>query len=365
MPLSAAGASKYELDTPVLLVDLDVLEGNIATLARRCRDAGINWRPHFKGIKVPAISLKAIAAGAIGITCAKLGEAEVAAAAGITDILIANQIVGPRKLARLVQLRRAADVVVAVDAAGNVAALGAAAKRAGVALRVVIEVDIGMHRAGVLPGAPVVALAKTIAATGGLVFAGVMGWEAQAVGIADAAEKKRVVTAAIADLVASATACAAAGLPCKIVSCGGTGTIKYTMHEPGVTEIQAGGGMLSDMRYTTAMNADLTPALTILATVTSRPTPTRIICDAGRKAMSADGVFPNPLGVGKIAKLAFSAEHTTIELEAPSAKPGIGDPLEFIAGYGDTTVHLHDTLYGVRGGIVEAEWPILARGKLA
>jgi D-serine deaminase-like pyridoxal phosphate-dependent protein len=189
MPVSSVGRSKSELDTPVLVVDLDQLEANIARIAGATRAAGVAWRPHFKGIKVPAISLKAIAAGAIGITCAKLGEAEIAAAAGIRDILIANQIVGPRKVERLAWLRRSADVMCAVDDPGNVAELGAAAVRAGVQLRVVIEVDIGMHRAGVLPGAPVVALARTIAATRGLVFAGVMGWEAQAVGLADAARR--------------------------------------------------------------------------------------------------------------------------------------------------------------------------------
>jgi D-serine deaminase-like pyridoxal phosphate-dependent protein len=365
MPVSCVGRPKSELDTPALIVDLDVMEANIAAIAGACRAAGVGWRPHFKGIKVPAISLKAIAAGAIGITCAKLGEAEIAAAAGIRDILIANQIVTPRKIARLAQLRRSADVMVAVDDAGNVDALGAAAAAAGVRLRVLIEVDIGMHRAGVSPGAAVVALARRIAATDGLVFAGIMGWEAQAVGIADPAEKERVVRVAIAELAASARACAEAGLPCGIVSCGGTGTIRYTMHQPGVTEIQAGGGMLSDMRYTTSMNAGLPHALTILASVTSRPTPTRIICDAGRKTMSADGIDPKPLGLGAIVKLGFSAEHATIELAEPAARPAIADTVEFVAGYGDTTVHLHDTLYGVRGGVVETEWAVLARGKLA
>jgi D-serine deaminase-like pyridoxal phosphate-dependent protein len=255
--------------------------------------------------------------------------------------------------------------MVAVDDAGNVAALGAAAVAAGVRLRVLIEVDIGMHRAGVLPGAPVVALARRIAATDGLAFAGVMGWEAQAVAIADPAEKESTVRTAIAALVASARDCAVAGLPCGIVSCGGTGTIKYTMHQPGVTEIQAGGGMLSDMRYTTSMGADLPPALTILASVTSRPTPTRIVCDAGRKTMSADGINPKPLGIGPVARIGFSAEHATIELEAPAERPAIGETIAFVAGYGDTTVHLHDVLYGVRRGVVESEWPVLARGKLA
>jgi len=365
MPVSSVGRPKSALDTPALLVDLDQMERNIATIAGACRAAGVAWRPHFKGIKTPALSRKAIDAGAIGITCAKLGEAEIAAAAGIRDILIANQIVTPQKIRRLAWLRRSADVAVAVDDAGNVTALGHAAQAAGVRLRVVIEVDIGMGRAGVAPGSAVVDLARHIAATDGLVFAGLMGWEAQAVGIADAAEKERVVVAAIATLAASAQDCAAAGWPCAIVSCGGTGTIKYTMHQPGVTEIQAGGGMLSDMRYTTSMHADLPPALTILTSVSSRPTPTRIICDAGRKAMSADGVNPKPLGLGPIARIGFSAEHVTIELVAPSATPAIGDQVEFIAGYGDTTVHLHDTIYGIRRGIVETEWQVLARGKLA
>ena len=365
MPVSSVGRPISELDTPALLVDLDIMDANIAWIAGACRAAGVAWRPHFKGIKVPAISHKAIAAGAIGITCAKLGEAEVAAAAGIRDILIANQIVTPRKIARLAHLRRSADPMVAVDDAGNVAALGAAAVAAGVRLRVLIEVDIGMHRAGVLPGAPVVALARRIAATDGLAFAGVMGWEAQAVAIADPAEKESTVRTAIAALVASARDCAVAGLPCGIVSCGGTGTIKYTMHQPGVTEIQAGGGMLSDMRYTTSMGADLPPALTILASVTSRPTPTRIVCDAGRKTMSADGINPKPLGIGPVARIGFSAEHATIELEAPSERPAIGETIAFVAGYGDTTVHLHDVLYGVRRGVVESEWQVLARGKLA
>ncbi|MFM8681686.1 MAG: alanine racemase, partial [Alphaproteobacteria bacterium] len=231
MPLSCVGRRKSELDTPVLLVDLDRMEANIAAIAGACRAAGVSWRPHFKGIKVPAISLRAMAAGAIGITCAKLGEAEVAAAAGIRDILVANQVVTPLKMERLARLRRSADPVVAVDDAGNVDALGEAARRAGVVLRVVSEVDIGKRRAGALPGEPVVALARRIAATQGLSFAGIMGWEAQAVGIADPAEKQRCVADAIALLAGSARDCAAAGLPCAIVSCGGTGTIRYTMHQ--------------------------------------------------------------------------------------------------------------------------------------
>ena len=161
-------ADKSAADTPALLVDLDALEANIATIAEACRRHGINWRPHTKGIKVPQIARKLIDAGAIGLTCAKLGEAEVMGAAGFSDILIANQIVGPQKIARLVALRRSCDVIVAVDHRDNVLAIAEAARAAGVVIRLVIEVDMGMRRAGVEPGEACVALAKFIAAQEGV-----------------------------------------------------------------------------------------------------------------------------------------------------------------------------------------------------
>src|SRR5436305_5730060 len=152
-----AGQEKAALDTPALLVDLDALDANIVRMAECFRRHGINWRPHTKGIKVPQIARRLVEAGAIGITCAKLGEAEVMAAAGFNDILIANQIVGAQKIARLTELRRRCDVIVAVDNEDNVAALAQAARAAGVVLRVVLEVNMGMNRAGGGPGEPCVA----------------------------------------------------------------------------------------------------------------------------------------------------------------------------------------------------------------
>src|SRR5258708_6054818 len=157
------GKPKGALDTPALLVDLDVMEANIARIAATCRLYGVAWRPHSKAHKTPEIARMQIAAGAIGITCAKLGEAEVMAAAGIRDILVANQIVGAIKIARLVALAGRADPIVCVDSVQNVAELDVAFRRSGKRLRVAIEVDIGMNRAGVAPGAAVVALAREIA----------------------------------------------------------------------------------------------------------------------------------------------------------------------------------------------------------
>lgn len=361
---AVVGQPVTSVDTPALVVDLDVLDGNIARIAGACRDAGVAWRPHVKGIKVPQIIERCITAGAIGVTCAKVSEAEVFAAAGITDILIANQVVGPVKLQRLMALRRVADVIVAVDHVDHVRALGAAVRTAGVTLRVVVEVDLGLSRAGLLPGPGVVALARAVEDEPGLVFAGLMGWEARTTTIADPAAKALAVQAAVAGIVASAEACRAAGLRVGIVSCGGTGTYPITACIPGVTEIQAGGGVLSDVRYRTAFHIDHPYALTVRSTVTSRADPRRIVCDAGRKAMTTDGGTPLPLGLTGVRSLTLSAEHTTIELEQPTDRPWIGDQLVFAVGYGDTTVNLHDELIAVRDGVVTAIWSVAARGRI-
>ena len=361
---AARGAQeKTALDTPALLVDLDALDANIARMAGCFRQHGVNWRPHTKGIKVPQIAQRLIDAGAIGITCAKLGEAEVMAAAGIEDILIANQIVGPQKIARLAELRRRCDVIVAADSEDNVAMLAEAARAAGVVLRVVIEVNIGMNRAGVEPGEPCVALAKFIAGKPGLKFAGLMGWEGHAAPL-DAANKPAAVSAAVRAIVQSAELCRAAGLPVDIVSCGGTGTYWVTATQPGITEIEAGGGVFCDVHYREHFGVEHPFALTVMTGVTSRPTPTRIICDAGKKTMSSDAAVPAPIGLNHVRSARLSAEHATIELDAPNTALRVGDRLEWVVGYSDTTVHLHDEIYAVRNGRVEAVWPILGRGKL-
>jgi D-serine deaminase-like pyridoxal phosphate-dependent protein len=359
------GRPVCDLETPVLLVDLDKLERNVATMRRIIiQEAGIGWRPHTKAIKTPAIAHKLLQAGAHGVTCAKLSEAEVMAGAGIRDILIANQVVGGPKLARLVRLCRHADPIVAIDCQAHVKALDAAAQSAGTRLRVVVEVNIAMNRAGAEPGEPVVALAKQVASCRGLRFAGLMAWEGGRIaGIREPDEKRRTIGAAVSRLVASAESCRAAGLPVDIVSCGGTGTYWITAKLPGVTEVQAGGGIFCDVHYRRDYGVPHECALSILTTVISRPTSTRIVCDAGWKSMAQHPALPEPSGVGEVRTLTLSAEHATIELTSPQSALQVGDRVEFIAGYSDATVFLHDYLYGVRAGHLEVVWPILARGK--
>jgi D-serine deaminase-like pyridoxal phosphate-dependent protein len=355
---------KTMLDTPALLADLDILESNIAHIAQLCRANRVQWRPHFKGHKTLEIAQMQISAGAIGITCAKLGEAEVLADNGIKDILIANQIVGFPKVTRLMHLLGQADVIVAVDSRENALELAEATQASRRTLRVVIEVNTGTNRAGVEPGEPVLALAAEIARHPGLRLVGVMGWEAHTTAIADPAEKEKAVAAAIGLLTTSADACRKAGHDIRIVSCGGTGTLHYCVKQPGVTEVQVGGGVMNDGHYRWHYNIDLPFSLTVLATVTSRPTPTRVILDAGRKSMSIETAVPRPLRVPGVREVRLYAEHAQLELEAPSDWPRVGDRVEFVPGYTDSTVHLHEEIVAFRGEQINAVWKVVGRGKI-
>ena len=359
------GRSKWELDTPALCVELTSLERNIERMAGTFKRNGVGWRPHTKGQKVPAVAHMELAAGAFGITCAKLSEAEVMAASGIRDILVANQVVGPEKVARLVNLQRHADVMVAVDSPENAEPISDAARAKGVQVRALIEVATGMHRAGTLPGGPTVELAKRVADMPGIRLSGVMGWEGHTIGQLDPQKKREMVYEAVGQLVETAQMCRAAGIPADIVSCGGTGTYWVTATVPGVTEVQAGGGIFSDLTYRDGMGIpDHEFAMTIITTVTSRPNATRIICDAGKKAMSSDSKVPQPLIDAKLGRIGLSAEHARIELEEPNETIKVGDKIEWIVGYTDTTTFLHDEMYATRDGMVEQVWQVLGRGKL-
>jgi D-serine deaminase-like pyridoxal phosphate-dependent protein len=216
----------------------------------------------------------------------------------------------------------------------------------------------------VAPGAPAVELAAAVAAEAGLEFVGVIGWEAHTVTMADPVAKERAISAAIGQLTASADACRKAGHRVDVVSCGGTGTFPTCVRQPGVTEVQVGGAIFSDLHYRNHYHVDFPHALSLLSTVTSRPTPTRIVLDAGKKSMSGDAAMPEPIALANVRDLRLSAEHATIELAVPSAAPRVGERVEFLIGYGDTTVHLHEEIVAMRQGRVEAVWPVIARGKI-
>jgi D-serine deaminase-like pyridoxal phosphate-dependent protein len=361
----AIGQPVEEIETPFLAVDLDKLERNIAKMRRIIiEEARIGWRPHTKAIKIPAIAHMLLAGGAHGVTCAKLSEAEVMAASGIRDILIANQVVTPHKIVALARLLDRTNVTVAVDCEEHLHLLEAGARTARKRMPVVIEVNMGINRAGVEPGEAVLRLARAVASRENLHLAGLMGWEGHTTAIPDRIRKRAAIEAAVKGLTDSAESCRAAGLSIDIVSCGGTGTYWITARLPGVTEVQAGGGIYSDVRYRDEFGVDHECALTVWTTVISRPTPTRIVCDAGWKGMARYPTLPQPLLPGRVASLTLSAEHATIEMADGTPSPRVGRRVEFIVGYSDSTVFLHDWLWGTRNGRVEVVWPNLGRGKI-
>ena len=355
-----------DLDTPALLVNLDAFERNVERMAGTFRQAGVSWRPHTKGIKVPAIAQRLIDAGAIGVTCAKVSEAEVMANGGIRDILIANQVVGEKKVKRLAELCRIADVIVAVDTAAGVAELDRAAGVAGTRPRVVVEVDTGMHRCGVEPGQAVVDLASVVASASHLRFAGVMAWEGHTAAITDEAEKRGAVTAAVALLTSSADACRRAGIPVSIVSCSGTGTYKFASGLAGITEVQAGGGVFGDIHYRDNYGVDHECSLTVMTTVVSRPSSSYIVTDGGFKTLGSINAMAAPIGISRddVEKFSLSAEHGNLHLNVENHVLRPGDRLEWTVGYSDATVFMHDQIHATRNNLIEATWIIEGRGKL-
>ena len=362
---SLIGAMKQSLDTPALCIDLDRMESNIRKMADFCRSHGVQWRPHEKCHKTPAIALQEIAAGAIGVTCAKVSEAEVMAAGGVRDILIANMIVGPRKLERVAALRRWADPIVACDHFAQVEPLAEICRSRGVEVRMLIEVNIGLDRVGVTPGRDLIELAQAIDRLKGVSLAGIMGYEGHLLQIADPAEKEQKIRENMALLVGCSEQIVKSGIRCDIVSAGGTGSYQYTVKCPGVTEVQAGGGIFMDPYYRVKCQvAELEYALTVLATVVSRPALDRAVLDSGRKTMNPDVAMPVVVGFDDAEVKRLSAEHCELKLGSQSRNLKIGDKVELVVGYGDFTTVLHDDFYGFRGDRLEVVWPIQGRGKL-
>ena len=356
----AIGLPLEALETPALCLDLGKYDRNVERMVDYIvHQHGLGWRPHMKGQKAPPLALEAVAAGALGVTCATLYEAEAMAEAGVSSILIANQIVGERKLARLARLvRRAPGVIVATDSHAHARSLQAAAVNEGVKIAVLVEVNIGMNRCGIAPGEATVGLAREIVAFSGLRLAGLMGWEGHVTALEGAIKEARIAEA-LQLLTSTAEACRAAGLSIEIVSSSGSGTFRMAAPMAGITEVQAGGGVFSDLTYEKWGLAHEF-ALTVLTRVVSRPTETRVIVDGGFKTMSVQHGIPRPIGV-EVKSVALSAEHGTLELATPSAQPAVGDVIAFIPGYTDSTVCLHDEMCALREGKLKAVWTIPGR----
>jgi|EndMetStandDraft_3_1072993.scaffolds.fasta_scaffold199618_1 D-serine deaminase-like pyridoxal phosphate-dependent protein len=360
------GTPKDQLDTPALLLDLDLFEANVKQAAETCRNHGVHWRPHAKCHKSPDIGHRLIEAGAIGLTCAKLGEAEVFAAAGIPDLLIANYVVGPQKVARLIEVRQKADPIVTIDHIDQAIPISAAMAAKRLKVRAILEIDIGMDRAGVAPGKPAVELAKKVAALPGIEFVGVMGYEGHLLLVDDPSEKASRICVSLNQLTDTVKRLEAAGLHCSIVSCGGTGSLPFSVGHPGITELQAGGVIFMDAFYRYQCKLEgYRHALTLLVTVVGRPTAERAIIDAGRKTMNMEIAMPLVMGREGITVDRLSAEHGMLKVGPTAQDLKIGDRLEIIPGYSDLTTTLHNQFFVVQGDKLVDIWPLTARGKLA
>jgi D-serine deaminase-like pyridoxal phosphate-dependent protein len=367
----AIGLSLSSLDTPAYCVDLTIMEANLRSMAEWMRTRGKHWRPHIKCHKIPEIARRQVAAGALGVTGAKVSEAEVFASAGISDILIANLVVGETKLSRLVELRRKCDVIATVDHFVQAEALSEAMAAAGLVCRTIIEVNIGMDRTGIRPGADFRDLVRGIRDLPGIRLCGLMGYEGHLLRVPEEELKRESISKAMAVLGECRELMEREDVPVEIVSAGGTGSYQYTADCPEVTEIQAGGGIFGDPEYQQSCGTvGLESALFVVATVVSRPKLERAVLDSGRKTINPDPRLPTvpknvsgrPL-VDAVVK-GLSAEHLTMELGPQSQFLHIGDKVRVVPGYADFTTPLHDVLYGIRDGVVETVWPIAARGKL-
>ncbi len=354
-----AGQPLDALDTPQLVIDLDVVDANVRRLLGAARERGVAVRTHFKSLKCGGLARHIAGLGGTTFLCAKLNEAEVLADAGITDILIANQVVGPAKLPRLAALARRVKLCVCVDDAANVEALGRAMCEAGATLGTLVEVDIGMARCGVPPGEPAVRLARQVHATAGLRFDGLQGYDGHLQMLPDVAERRAKCLAGIEQLVGTRRQIERAGIPVAVVTGAGTGTWEFVAGQDGVTEVQPGSFVLMDCAYHT-VRPEFGCALSILATVLS-VRPRWYVLDAGSKAISRD--FGTPVIKGrpeeKVAKL--SEEHTKVEVEPVPVR--VGDRREVIPAHCCATMNLHRRCIAVRGGKVEAVWPIEASGR--
>jgi D-serine deaminase-like pyridoxal phosphate-dependent protein len=358
-------------DTPELVVDLDVIRANIARAAALAAEAGVAVRPHIKTHKLPELARLQIEAGAVGIQVAKLGEAEVMAAAGIDDILVGYPIVGDTKLGRLADLAERVAISTTVDSEDVAAGVARTARERGLTIPVLLELDTGMHRLGVLPGPPAVELAERLAELEGIELAGVFAHEGHVYTQGrDLAEKERLTRESCELAVETAQAIRDRGLPAPVVSVGSAGTFRFAIRCAGVTEVRPGTYVFNDrsqIAQGAAGPADI--AAFAVVTVVSRPATDRVVVDAGSKVLTSDRMLvPDPppsfgavWGHEDWDVVRLSEEHGVISVP-PDADVRVGDRLAIVPNHVCPTVNLAAHVTVVEQGEPAVRWPVAARG---
>jgi D-serine deaminase-like pyridoxal phosphate-dependent protein len=343
------------LSTPALVVDLDIFEANLAAMEAMLRGTGTTVRPHMKTHRTPELARRQLGGSALGVTCATVGEAEAMVEAGIDDILLANEIVDPGKIARLVALAERARVAVAADAAEPVARLSEEAVRMGATIDVLIDVDILLHRCGVDSVESAVALAGSIDRAPNLRLRGIMGYE----GRLRPGEDDRLarIARAYARLTEVRAALIDAGFEVEVVSAAGTSTLAEAIADPVITEIQAGVYALMEPQLV-GPQSPFRCAVAVRGTVISSHSD-RVVLDVGRRVVGMEYGPPVPIGFSA-SRVGISDEHATIE--QPNPFPRLGDVCDLWPGQIRTTFNLHDHVWVARGHKLVDRWPITARG---
>ena len=346
----------HELDTPALLVDLNNMESNLARMASFLRQTPAKLRPHFKNHRIVSLAKRQLEAGAIGMTCARLSQAEVLIQHGIRSVLIANEIVGEAPIKRFLELSQQADLIVPVDNEAVVADMARLARDKKTQPSVLVDLDVGLKRCGVPTMEAALRLARVVTEKG-LRLRGVMAYEGHLQPIVPGPEKERAVRSAMQFLTDAKNLMQREGLPAEIASCGGTGTYSFMAPFPGVTEIQAGSYLLMDTWY-----KDFAPefklTLSLLVTVISKTPGQRIVVDAGVKALSGERGLPSVKELSGLRLKALHAEHGVIEIMDSAVPVEVGDKIELWVHYHDGTINLHKRAYGIRSGQVEEVFTI-------
>lgn len=341
-----------EIKTPALLVDLDAMESNLESMAAFFRDKPCKLRPHFKNHKTPLLAWKQIRAGAIGMTCANLREAEILVHHGIENILIANEICGDEKASGLADLSRHATVIAAIDSRTAADDFAQAQRNKKVQLNVVVDINIGLNRCGVADPEAALDLAK-YARSQGLKVRGIMGYDGHMQATLRGPERDEVVRQGSKTLVKAAEMLKSEGMPVEVVSTGGTGTFSVSGDYPGITDIQAGSYLLMDTIYLNR-GAPFTRSLTVLATVISTRGAEHAVLDCGVKAISGERGLSTLKDRPGAELKALHAEHGLISLDPGSpTRFEVGQKVEVWVHYSDATVNLHSCFYGARNGEVE------------
>jgi D-serine deaminase-like pyridoxal phosphate-dependent protein len=354
------GRARHDVATPALLLDLDVAKRNIATMAEKFRELPANLRPHIKVHKSIELARLTVEAGAIGVACATAWEAIVMARGGIGDVLIANQLVDPDKVGAVAELAREHRITVTVDDSRNAEQLSRAAVEAGSHVEVFVELDVGMGRCGLRTKEELLPIVERIASLDNLQFRGLQAYEGHCMLEPDREKRIRDARAANDQAVQAADFLAEHGHPCVDISGGGTGTYFITGANPRITEVQAGSYALLDCFHGNLVPGGFEVAMTVLGTVISRQGST-VVLDCGRKAVGIDFVTP-PLVAYPEAEIRYYAEEHCLA-DFPGKPPlDLGDRAEVMAGYGPTTVNLHDVFHVVENGVVTDIWPVNPRG---